>query len=606
MAWCTWRRPAALLLVGFGVIPPVVAFGQNPPVPPPRTDTVPAVDTLDQTAEYLKALENTRRSVPIFPAMGTEGLLPPGARTVFIRDSLEWLNAETVGDLLATLPEVYLWRGGWIGRGEFPMVAGRAGASAVYYLDGIPYLAVGPDSLAVDPSLFPVSYLDRVEVERVPGQLRVYLFTRQTPTRSARTRVGVSTGSADIARYQGSLETRTRRGVGFSVAADHLEVTRQRGTIGDYQNTNVWLQGSYLPSPRAGVLVQWQHMNPNREPLASISAASDTVDPGLDGDRTDLYARGMWRAREDGIGAGGDLFFGRTSWTGEGGNHGITQAGTVLRYRLPARYLGLTAVWRSDRTPFELHGEAGTMVGGALSAAIEGEYQRHDGGRTSRAVTLRAGWTLPAGLALSGSLRTGRVVATPARAADREQSITDGTVRLAWDRPRVGLGVEVTRTDGLAVPAFRAFRTVEQLARRGATTWLTLRARAAPRQWFTVEGWYTDPSGASPDGVPPRHFVGTATIRSKFLRTFRSGIFDLKLQGGMEAWDRGVAGRLADGTPVILPKAVFFRTLVELQFDQFYFYFDRANLQGTKKGYVPGFPFPSFVNTFGFRWTFFN
>jgi hypothetical protein len=87
-----------------------------------------------------------------------------------------------------------------------------------YLLDGVPYFALGPDSVAVDPSLFPLSFIDRIDVERLPGLLRVHLFTRRHDRLPPRTRVAVASGDFDIARYQGSLERRLGSGVGYVVA----------------------------------------------------------------------------------------------------------------------------------------------------------------------------------------------------------------------------------------------------------------------------------------------------------------------------------------------------------------------------------------------------
>ena len=92
------------------------------------------------------------------------------------------------------------------------------------------------------------------------------------------------------------------------------------------------------------------------------------------------------------------------------------------------------------------------------------------------------------------------------------------------------------------------------------------------------------------DGVPPTHSLTTATIRSKFLRQFRSGIFDLKLQASMEAWGRGTIGRDAGGAPINLRGATFFKSLVAIQLQSFMLYWDRGNLSATKLTVCAGIP----------------
>ena len=136
--------------------------------------------------------------------------------------------------------------------------------------------------------------------------------------------------------------------------------------------------------------------------------------------------------------------------------------------------------------------------------------------------------------------------------------------------------------------------------------WITASVRIAPLQWITLETWYSDPRGEAPEGLPPTHSMSAATIRSKFLRQFPSGIFDLKLQLSMEAWGRGTIGRDASGAPINLRGATFFKSLVEVQLQSFTIYWDRGNLSATDLTYVPGFRLPSFGSNFGVRWEFLN
>jgi hypothetical protein len=75
------------------------------------TDTLD-VDTVDITARYLKALEQEEVRVPVLQALAPPGPRPALTRLVFTRDSMEWLSGATVGDVLAQVPGVYVWRGG--------------------------------------------------------------------------------------------------------------------------------------------------------------------------------------------------------------------------------------------------------------------------------------------------------------------------------------------------------------------------------------------------------------------------------------------------------------------------------------------------------------
>ena len=52
--------------------------------------------------------------------------------------------------------------------------------------------------------------------------------------------------------------------------------------------------------------------------------------------------------------------------------------------------------------------------------------------------------------------------------------------------------------------------------------------------------------------------------------------------------------------------ATFHSGYVELSLGDFRFYYDRVNLAGGDKTYVPGFVIPRYGSTFGVRWDFLN
>ena len=186
-------------------------------------------DTTDYTALFLRSQQEAKRLVPVSPRIGAGTLLPANTRFVMDRDSIAWFGAETVGDLLTRIPGLFLLRGGWIGRPELPSYQAHGAGSVEYLVDGFPYQPIGPDSVTVDPSLFPLSFIDRVEVERSPGQLRVWLFTHRNDRAAAYSRIGIASGDRRIERYQGQLEKRGVRGLGFGLAFDHLGCRSRAG-----------------------------------------------------------------------------------------------------------------------------------------------------------------------------------------------------------------------------------------------------------------------------------------------------------------------------------------------------------------------------------------
>ena len=112
-----------------------------------------AGDTVNQTARFLEAQQQIMKRVPVMPTLVPEGPRPALTRIVFTRDSIEWGHAVTVSDLLAQIPGVYLWRGGFTGRPEPVNFRGRGASSAEYYLDGFPYVPAGVDSVTFNLSL---------------------------------------------------------------------------------------------------------------------------------------------------------------------------------------------------------------------------------------------------------------------------------------------------------------------------------------------------------------------------------------------------------------------------------------------------------------------
>ena len=565
------------------------------------------VDTVDNTARYLQALEQEEVRVPVLQPLAPPGPRPALTRLVFTRDSMEWLSGATVGDVLAQVPGVYLWRGGYTGRPEPVAFQGRGGTSAEYYLDGVPYVAAGVDSVAVDPALFSMSFLDRVEVERWPGQIRVYLFTRRQDRLAPRSRIAIARGDRNFARYEGSLERRFPSGIGFALGADYLSSPTASGSASGYSNTQVFGQGGWVPSPKFGIQYQLLRSRPKRRAytIADVTL-SDTIGLGFSATRTDAQIRLALRSRGDGTGPGLDVIYARSAWDGAGLDQQINQIGGVLSLRAPTFSVGASGFHRTRWTPLDLRGSAGWSPVTQFAASAEAVLQHHYGGRSSKYVTLAAGLHPVRGLALTGTARLGDLVAAPSIPADTAQKLRDFEAQLGWSRSRLGLQVGYARTSAFAPLAYAEFIRIPSLAPSPETNWLTVTGRVSPVGWITIQSWYSDPLDGTVDGVPPTHSLTTATLRSKFLRKFSSGIFDLKLQVGMEAWGRGTIGRDAGGAPINLRGATFFKSLVEFQLQSFTVYWDRGNLTATKLTYVPGFRLPAYGSNFGIRWEFWN
>ena len=173
----------------------------RPLLRPPADSTSVRRPSDNPDDRYLEAQKKIGVVLPVMPRLAEGAPEPAFARTVFDRDSIEWVNAETVGDLLARIPGVFLWRGGRRGRPEMANYLAHGATAVQYVLDGMPYVPAGPDSVSVDPGLFALSFLDRVEVERWPGRLEVRLYTRRHDRLAPRSRIAVAAGSDRLALY---------------------------------------------------------------------------------------------------------------------------------------------------------------------------------------------------------------------------------------------------------------------------------------------------------------------------------------------------------------------------------------------------------------------
>jgi hypothetical protein len=217
------------------------------------------------------------------------------------------------------------------------------------------------------------------------------------------------------------------------------------------------------------------------------------------------------------------------------------------------------------------------------------------------------GLRLPLGLAATGTLSDGHRVQLPSLREQGARYFTDYAATLGISRRRFGLDVGYTRNGGRQPVAFPEFRLVPELGPQPMVEWASAHARLAPLGWLVLESRYDHPlNNYLPEGTPPHHALTTATINSRFLHNFPSGIFRLKIQGVMESWSPGIAGRDTTGATIAQPGATYFRGILQLQVGSFIAFYDRANMRVSKAGYLPGYRLPSLMSTFGVRWEFAN
>lgn len=609
-------------MFGALVLAPATAVAQDPP----PVDTLVA-DSLgvrpDSTStERLLAVEgNQDVRLTTLRQVEWAGVQPAGSRIVLTRDSLDWSPSRTIGELIGASAPVYLWRGGWRARPELPNHLGRGATSIEYEVDGLPWIALGPDSLAVDPSLWTLEMFERVEIERSPGRLKVHLHTRNHDRLAPRTKIGIETGDRGFARYFGSFERRWPRGFALAMAADYVGVDAPNNGTGAANITNGWLQASWLPSSRLAMQAQLLIQAPNRDLFLNEgeSEVADTLDPGLEGNRQVSQFRISWGDQRNPLGLHLDGWAARSVWDSDSLRHDIGTYGAQLSYRRPTWSADLRALHHTEWTPLDLRLALGWSPFTNTTVAVEGVRQDHDNDRQSEYATARLGFAVPRGsrlllgvrlpatVRLGGSASYGERVDVPAITDMSVASFADYEVMAGLDFGRFAVEGRVLSTDVWQPLPFRNFANVAGFARQDRTEWLALKAHLAPTSWFSVASHYEHPmGGVTPDGVPPHHAWTTATVNSRFLRNFPSGIFRLKVQGVVESWSPGVIGRDFEGQPIELRGLTFVRGVIQLQLGPFIAFWDRVNFQATRQGHVPGFPIFSLGSSYGIRWEFQN
>lgn len=572
-----------------------------------KADSLRRADTLSTTDRLLKAQKDGSVLAQPISRCGVSPLLPRGGRIVFDRDSIDWAAAQSVGELLARVPGVYVERADWIGMPELVNVSGHGSASVEYALDCTPWQPIGPDSVAVDP-LIPFSILDRVEVEVFPAMLRVFLFTRTLDRLAPRTKICASQGDRGATRYCGSFERRYAGGMGLSVAADYVGLNAAPSGSGGGNTPTGWIQVSYTPSGRFGVQAELIKQLSTRNALLA-ETTHDTLLRQFAGSRTVEQLRASWRQRDDGTGSSLDLIAAHTSWSSDSvpAAAGFGQFGLIAAQRAPRWSAQLTAWHNTRTTPFDSRLDVGWSPTELLSGSLQLVGRLHDGSRSSAWATARVGVKLPGGFNVGGLATSGRRVQSPTLSDDVAQRFTDAQVTAGFDSRALEFDAGYSSNSGWRPQAFQEFAAIPGLAALARTDWVTAHARLTPLNWLTFETLYQNPlAGALPDATPPKHFLSTGTIRSRFLRNFPSGIFELKLQVILENWGDGIGGRDAAGTPIPLPAATFFRNIIQFKLGPFIAYYDRINLQATRTGYIPRYPIQRAGTTYGIRWEFSN
>jgi hypothetical protein len=364
-----FHRPGLLLLAGVLAGSAAALGAQNPPQPrhPPTPDSARAAQPAPDSTHPGTARRDT---VPLpdslspdsfrpqLPRLGAPpGPMPRSGRIVFDRDALWFSGALTLGELLAHVPGVFLVRAGWFGRAEVIHYAGQGATSVEVEWDGFALDPIGEDSTGADLSRITLGLLQRVEVEILPSQLKVYLFSDAQPVRKPRTETAFATGDASTNTYLIRYLNRWKNGTGLGLGVNWLGTSGVVQSPGRSSELTLWGKGSWVPTPQYGVEYQVLSVSVDRDSISLTDPAGAPFSlPHRKVHRTDVFLRGFVATRSDGMGLRFDALAGSTSYsdTAAALDRDALQGAAVLGYRAADWSSELTTRLRDTETPFEV------------------------------------------------------------------------------------------------------------------------------------------------------------------------------------------------------------------------------------------------------------
>jgi TonB-dependent Receptor Plug Domain len=565
-----------------------------------------------------RAAPDTTRAAPpapppvvgaIPPSEIAPGPLAPGSRIVFSRDSILWTSKYTLADLLSDVPGVTAARTGYAGEPTPVLYGGRGTAGIELFYDGVPITALGVDSIAVDPGRISLIGLRRVEVERHPAFLRVYLVSEREARLGARSYLRILNGDFRTAGYAGVFQYRWRSGVGLDLSADYLNT---KGGQGDTRNAR-WFdlraRSDWTPSPLLSASFQLGVQTQDREATLGQNGLST---PLRNDRRTESLLRIQGSTRPNRFGFSYEAGLQSTNWSADSasadtvlGKRTVNRVFAGLRVSNGLAQAGVTVRASDYHTPLDLEFTAGWTPLPWLVAAAGGRRETHTFDRKSSSAWGSLG--LYGGpLSLVGDIRWADAVAAPVLATDTAQRTFDLGARLGFASRRVTVHGGLERRDGFTPPPITEIEGLPPLPPAPPATFFVGDASVQYGS-LILSGTLSQPvSGEAPAFEPPMHSRVALTFRSNFIKKFRSGAFDLKVQVAVESWGAGSAGQDADGLPVALPGASVADAFLQVELANFHAFYSLTNFLRATETWVPGFEYPRNRQTFGVKWVFQN
>ena len=576
-----------------------------------QVDTTARRDTTarDSTARDSTARRDSTRVdtvphyLPVFPQPIPPGPAPRGTRYSFTADSFALSNVQTLSDLLAHIPGVYVARGGIYGAAEPVLYGGRGPAGLELYWDGVPYLPLGRDSLYLDPARISLAPLERVDVVVLPASLRVYLVTLRQRSTATASQVGVASGEVSTANYRGAYLRRWRSGLGLSLVADYNNNDGISGSSNTpFNSVDLWLKAEYLPNPHLGA--QYQVLSSTWHRSAGTAIAD------WHRQRRDGIVRLFAATRDDGLGLRAQASFATASTKGDTAvfDRRLSQGSLGLSSDWPRAHLGLAFRTQDEARPWQLEGSAGWNPLPELTLWGDVRRARYSRGRTGDRAHVAAGLTLPAGVSVHADVAWAKELQAAVDTADTLQRTLDVAGAVQWDRDWISVAVGQTRRDAFApigVPV--GLGAVARFGPAQRTRYFTTRGVVRLLPGLELAGWYFDPIVRGGDDFePPYHTRVSLTFYSRFWRVYRSGIFALRVEAASESWSRGVAGLDSSGAPLALPGRTFGELNVQIRIAGVTIFWIERNATLATGSYVPRLDYPRHYQFYGVRWLFTN
>ncbi|MDH4351899.1 MAG: hypothetical protein OEW56_12200, partial [Gemmatimonadota bacterium] len=470
-----------------------------------------------------------------------------------------------------------------------------------------PIIALGPDSLAPDPGRISLIGLRRVEVERHPAFLRVYLVSERHDRLGARSLLRVVNGDFKTAGYAGLFQYRWKAGIGLDLTADYFNAKGGQGTTREAQWFDLRAAADWTPSPLVSARFQLRSLTLARD--ETVGADAYTI-PLRDDTRRETTFRIVAGTRPDRQGLSFEAGVQSIVWRADSAIADTvlgerTVNGGFVGIRLAGRRATADLVVRATdyHTPMESQVQAGWTPLGWLVLSGSARWASHVGDRTSRSADASLG-VYRGPFSLVGDVRWSDAVAAPVFESDTAQITTDLGVRVGFVSRRFTVRGGVEQRDAFTPIGFSGIPDFPPFPPSPQATFVIgeVSATLGP---LTLSGWFADPlSGEAASYQPASHSRTALTFRSNFLRTFRSNAFDLKVQLAVEAWSEGVAGADGSGNPIPLPGTSVAEAFLQVELASFHAFYSLKNALRSQEGFVPGFEFPRNRQTFGVKWIF--